>query len=517
MQHFFFGLFQRPHSDQAKQRLTARPPVHSKPTLEILEARLTPTTYTATGVFSGSVDSLGLAVAGATVGLTGTTTTGRQVSYSAVTNANGAFTFNQLLEGTYSLTPTAQGFVGGQGGLDDLSLGNGSTVSHLQLGFAGVAPQFVSLGAFETDSSSVFQPYTPPSGSGASASGYNLDTDTLLGPQSVTVGSTTGSTSPAPTYINLASYFYDPDTVNPTVTFNTTTGQSFDVELYAKDDPVTVNNFLDYIDGGDFNDLIFNRLSSLTSNGSGGFEVPPTAANQVIQGGAINYTASGNSVTGLTALTPFQSIPNESNDSVHPNAQYTIAMARTSSVDSATSQFFFNLTNNSSSLAGTPGNGYAVFGQVVNTSSDSTSQSDFNTFVSQFTANDQSGNTALTSINGDLQTLPLLTGFTPTANSATLGSSTTTGDLAGITSITVPPAPTGKSYDQLTYSVTSSNTNEVVATLGTNANGLGADQLQLTSPSTATAGSTAKITLTITDAAGEQVTSTFVATVAAAS
>lgn len=118
------------------------------------------------------------------------------------------------------------------------------------------------------------------------------------------------------------------------------------MELFPAQAPVTVANFLAYVDSGFYNGTLFHRAEP-------GF---------VIQGGG--YT------TGLVRKAATRApIVLESANGLS-NARYTLAMARTSVPDSATSEFFVNLENNSFlnySAATTTPNGYAVFGQVLQT------------------------------------------------------------------------------------------------------------------------------------------------------
>lgn len=123
------------------------------------------------------------------------------------------------------------------------------------------------------------------------------------------------------------------------VVFKTNLG-NIEITLYPKEAPVTVKNFLAYVDSGFYDDSIFHRVIP-------GF---------VIQGGGFN-----------DAMEPRKTkdpIINESSNGLE-NLSGTLAMARTPKPDSATSQFFINLENNPF-LNATPSNpGYAVFGKVT--------------------------------------------------------------------------------------------------------------------------------------------------------
>ncbi len=109
--------------------------------------------------------------------------------------------------------------------------------------------------------------------------------------------------------------------------------------------PITVDNFLDYVNSGFYNNLIFHRVVS----------------NFVVQGGGYGQTSSG---TLPTVKTPTYS-PIALETTGGSNVQWTAAMARTSDANSATSQFFFNLANNASILDPSSSTaGYAVFADV---------------------------------------------------------------------------------------------------------------------------------------------------------
>jgi len=112
------------------------------------------------------------------------------------------------------------------------------------------------------------------------------------------------------------------------------------IELYQDDAPISVENFLKYVDDGFFNGTIFHRV------------IP----NFMIQGGG--FTEDMNQKTTLAA------IKNEAKNGLK-NERGTLAMARTSVVDSATSQFFINHGDNDSLNNSARDFGYAVFGKVV--------------------------------------------------------------------------------------------------------------------------------------------------------
>jgi peptidyl-prolyl cis-trans isomerase A (cyclophilin A) len=112
------------------------------------------------------------------------------------------------------------------------------------------------------------------------------------------------------------------------------------LELDAEKAPITVQNFLAYVDAGFYDGTIFHRVIP-------GF---------MIQGGGFT--------PDMDQKPTRASIKNEANNGLKNDAG-TIAMARTSVVDSATAQFFVNLVNNDFLNHGGRDFGYAVFGRVV--------------------------------------------------------------------------------------------------------------------------------------------------------
>jgi len=127
------------------------------------------------------------------------------------------------------------------------------------------------------------------------------------------------------------------DTVN--VIIETNLGD-IEVELNNEDAPITVANFLKYVKSNFYSKTIYHRVID-------GF---------MVQGG-------GFSENGIQKKT-FAPIKLESNNGLK-NKKYTIAMARTSIEDSATSQFFINTKDNGFLDYKQTNPGYAVFGKVV--------------------------------------------------------------------------------------------------------------------------------------------------------
>ena len=124
------------------------------------------------------------------------------------------------------------------------------------------------------------------------------------------------------------------------VRFETSVG-GFTLELDAEKAPLSVANFLAYVDEGFYDGLIFHRVIP-------GF---------MIQGGGMD--------PDMAQKANKAPIKNEAANGLK-NKRGTIAMARTNVVDSATSQFFINLVDNDFLDHQGPANfGYAVFGRVV--------------------------------------------------------------------------------------------------------------------------------------------------------
>ncbi|MCK4624673.1 MAG: peptidylprolyl isomerase, partial [Phycisphaerae bacterium] len=141
--------------------------------------------------------------------------------------------------------------------------------------------------------------------------------------------------------------------------FDTSLG-SFDVQLYDTSAPITVQNFLDYVTNTRYQDSFIHRSIP-------GF---------IIQGGGFTYDQPQVEATDFPAVPAFDPIVNEFDPS-RSNIRGTIAMAKVGAQyddqgnlipgtgpDSATSQWFFNLGDNSSNLDNQNG-GFTVFGEVL--------------------------------------------------------------------------------------------------------------------------------------------------------
>ena len=129
---------------------------------------------------------------------------------------------------------------------------------------------------------------------------------------------------------------------NPVVKMSTSLGD-IDIEMLPEDAPITVENFLAYVDAGHFDGLVFHRV------------IP----NFVIQGGGFTPDMQQRDTRAP--------IKNEADNGLK-NLRGTLSMARTNVVDSATSQFFVNLVDNAfldHSAKTDQGWGYAVFARVI--------------------------------------------------------------------------------------------------------------------------------------------------------
>jgi cyclophilin family peptidyl-prolyl cis-trans isomerase len=128
---------------------------------------------------------------------------------------------------------------------------------------------------------------------------------------------------------------------NPIVVMETSMG-TIKIELFEDKAPITVKNFLSYVDDKHYDGLIFHRVIPTFMIQGGGFE------------------------PGLKEKKTKEPIKNEAGNGL-ANARGTIAMARTPEADSATSQFFINVKDNKGldRANSDDGVGYCVFGRVI--------------------------------------------------------------------------------------------------------------------------------------------------------
>ena len=126
---------------------------------------------------------------------------------------------------------------------------------------------------------------------------------------------------------------------NPVVVIDTSMG-TIKVELFEDKAPITVKNFLSYVEKKHFDGLIFHRVIS----------------NFMIQGGGFDKDQKE------TKTDP--AIKNEAANGVK-NERGTIAMARTNRPDSATCQFFINVKDNDFLNKTDDNAGYCAFGRVI--------------------------------------------------------------------------------------------------------------------------------------------------------
>jgi len=123
------------------------------------------------------------------------------------------------------------------------------------------------------------------------------------------------------------------------IKFETSQG-SFTIELFTKEAPISAENFQKYVDEQFFDGTIFHRV------------IP----NFMIQGGGLTADFANKKTR--------DPIKNEATNGLK-NKRGTLSMARTSDINSATSQFFVNVVDNAFLDNGSRDYGYAVFGRVV--------------------------------------------------------------------------------------------------------------------------------------------------------
>ncbi len=446
------------------QAPAARPA--ARPRLEALEDRnLLAATGSISGVAfvdgngNGARDANEAAVAGATLSLTGMTDQGTPVSASVTTDASGAYQFANVSPGTYQLQTGAVSFLQGGGQtipLPPLTAGQSLTQD---VAYRGRTVTSVTLRMFLASTAAADFP-SLPAGSGVGFVNSRPNSPPFV---SSPIADVAVAANASPTTIDLSGNFSDPDIGDSTITLNTNDGP-INVELFDKQAPRTVANFLNYVTSGRYDNSIFHRLVP-------GF---------VLQGGGFTFSNDGVNTT-LPAIATDPAVQNEPGIS---NTQGTLAMAKLGNdPNSATDQFFFNLADNSSNLDHQNG-GFTVFGKILGPAD----QAILNQLAATPTQDKSSANSAFSQI-------PLVnytgTNFPSDANA---------GNFLLVSNVVVDSRP-----ESLTYAVVG-NTNPALVTAAVNN-----ERLTLTYAPGITGSSV--ITVQATDSFGATVQTSFNVTV----
>jgi peptidyl-prolyl cis-trans isomerase B (cyclophilin B) len=151
----------------------------------------------------------------------------------------------------------------------------------------------------------------------------------------------TAKASPKPAAAKASACKLNEKGTDPMKVKLTTNMGAITLELNKEKAPISTENFVKYVESGHYNGTIFHRV----------------IGNFMIQGGGFDKN--------LAQKPTNPPIKNEATNGLK-NDNYTVAMARTGVVDSATSQFFINVKDNDFLNHAGPGNyGYAVFGKVI--------------------------------------------------------------------------------------------------------------------------------------------------------
>jgi len=276
--------------------------------------------------------------------------------------------------------------------------------------------------------------------------------------------------------LDLAGTFTDADLANSTVRFDTSAG-AINVELFDKQAPRTVANFLNYVTDGDYANTIFHRSAELSPG------VP-----FVLQGGGFAFTSTP--TPSISAIPTDPAVQNEPDAVNRSNLKGTLAMAKLGGQpNSATDQFFFNLNDNTG-LNNNNG-GFTVFGKLVGAADQAVVDE-----LAALPVHDESAATGLpANIRGAFGEVPLKD-YTGT----NFPTDTTADSYAMITGVSIVSQP-----EALTYTV-ESNTTPTVASATIDHNRLKIQGL---------AAGTTTITVKATDKAGASVTTTVTVTVGA--
>jgi cyclophilin family peptidyl-prolyl cis-trans isomerase len=263
--------------------------------------------------------------------------------------------------------------------------------------------------------------------------------------------------------VDLRNNFNVPGVTGTVVQFDTDLGR-FNVEMLASDAPVSVANFLSYVNDGSYNGTIIHRSTALSGTGNG-----------IVQGGGYTYSLP---VTTTTRKAPIVL------EYKLANVRGTLAFARTTDVNSATSEWFFNTDDNTAVLGQSNGGGYAVFARVLGTGM---SVVDAIYALPTYNAGGAFTNLPLRNYN--------------TSNSVVLANLI---DVASTAVIPLYPPPTGSATAVLTFSATSTNVGAATVALS-------GSTLTVTPVGTGTA----TITVRAVDVNGNAATGTFAVNVQA--
>jgi peptidyl-prolyl cis-trans isomerase A (cyclophilin A) len=183
----------------------------------------------------------------------------------------------------------------------------------------------------------------------------------------------------------------DLESPNNTVVRLETNFGDVDIELFNGQAPISVANFMNYLRTGRFDETFFHRRSSQADSGV-----------TVLQGGGFAYSDDG----GVTVVSTDAPIVRETTG--RSNVARTLAMARTGQINSATNQFYFNLTDNTNLDPTGPSNGFTVFGRVIQ------GWSVVQT-IQGLVVEDLSGDPALSEIASAVNTVPVTAAYNPTS------------------------------------------------------------------------------------------------------
>jgi cyclophilin family peptidyl-prolyl cis-trans isomerase len=336
----------------------------------------------------------------------------------------------------------------GEGGGPQVNMYDTSN-DQVAVSFSPYEPVSVPSGGFGTSSNPLPPPPPPPAN----------NPPTVRTP----ISDVNVAQNASPTVLNLSGNFADADVVGTIVHLNTSQG-GIDLLLDDQQTPLTVANFLNYVNSGRYNSTIFHR----------------SVSNFVIQGGGFGFDPNLTSFPAVQTDAPVLNEPGIS------NTVGTVAMAKLGNdPNSATSQFFFNLADNSSNLDNQNG-GFTVFATVQGNG-----MQVVNALAAIPTQDRSSTNSAFTN-------LPLVNYPSSDMN---FPKDTTAANYALINSATVT-----RTSDELSYSVVN-NTNPGLVTTSVTGR-------SLTLTYTAGQTGTAAITVQATDKMGASVTTTFNVTVA---